>query len=820
MLMLNYGAMMLALVGAVCRGPGERACWLGFALFGGGYLALAHSQSYSPRAVLPTITAVEFVGSSLSVKLDRGPRDPRDGWNSLPPTYRIVHCLWALGLGLLGCFLAGLIAPSRPIVQTPTDEMRSRQPLSNVRWTGPVLIGLAGFWIVALAATVGRWPAPGIWAGVSFLLACGVLGLVALAAAFGRGHQREVWLGAALFGFAYLALTFGKSQCFIVAPHLPTERLINRLLRPAGPPIHSDFPDFTSEALQAVGNQEILKKLDQPIPMHFNEDTPLEDVLRYIRQATADVNFPGIPMYVDPVGLQNAGKTMTSTVRNLNLGAIPVRDGLRLCLKQLDLGFSVRDGFITISDADSAAIPVYEDPVQVVGHSLLALMAATVAQRGRVCLCPCAAARPNGACERDRRELAVTCTSGFAIVGSALAALLGLAACTGTPDENWAGMSLLATCGVLMLATIGACCRNAGERPGLLGFAGFGWGYFALARWYSFHEGPMPTACWLPGAGTIHNDLLALPPQVRIVHDAWALLIAVIGSALAGRLFVDLSACEPDHPDEMVAREGAAGWWRWPAFAGLIALGLVAVAAVLAGGRREPKSWAGAAFFLTWSVLGVAALGAVCTRGSRRQAWVGAVSFGIGYLMLAFSAVVAMELPTNHLLNAIFRPGGPTTASERLDDDLTNDAESQRVRRALREPIAVHFPEQTPLQVILDHIKKAIQGSLGKELAVFADMERGRKVSVIVGKSVVTIDHVNVSADDALRLCLGQVGLRYKVQSGHVRILHDAYEPLPFEEDPVMIAGHSLLALVVAALGGVAAPFVASVSSRHGKRQP
>ena len=97
-----------------------------------------------------------------------------------------------------------------------------------------------------MAATVGRWPAPGIWAGVSFLLTCGLLGMAALGAAFGRGRDREPWLGAALFGFGYLALTFGKSQLFIVAPHLPTEALINRLLRPGGPPIQSHFPDFTT----------------------------------------------------------------------------------------------------------------------------------------------------------------------------------------------------------------------------------------------------------------------------------------------------------------------------------------------------------------------------------------------------------------------------------------------------------------------------------------------------------------------------------------------------------------------------------------------
>ena len=51
---------------------------------------------------------------------------------------------------------------------------------------------------------------------------------------------------------------------------------------------------------------------------------------------------------------------------------------LRLCLKQLGLGYTVRSGFLMISDEDSASVPVYEDPVQVVGHSLLALVAAAV----------------------------------------------------------------------------------------------------------------------------------------------------------------------------------------------------------------------------------------------------------------------------------------------------------------------------------------------------------------------------------------------------------------------------------------------------------
>ena len=374
MLMLTCGVLMLGVVGAVCRGPHERAWCLGFTLFGGGYLALAHATAFSPNP-LPTITLAEFIGSGLGGKIARWNSGP-DGWNSLSPTTRILHCLWTLALALLGCVLAGLlVAGTAAPSPSPNVETRLVQRLLRSRWKRPVLIGLTGFWVLALAATVGRWPGPGLWAGASFLLACGLLGLAALAAAFSRGRDREAWLGAALFGFAYLALTFGKSQLFIVAPHLPTEGMINGLLRPGGPPIQSDFPEFTTHDFVTVKNRALMRKLDQPIPFHFLEDTALEEVLRYVRRATADVNFPGIPIYVDPVGLYNSEQTLNSKVR-IDRDAITVRDGLRLCLKQLDLGFSVRQGFVVISDGNSATVPIYEDPVQVVGHSLLALIAA------------------------------------------------------------------------------------------------------------------------------------------------------------------------------------------------------------------------------------------------------------------------------------------------------------------------------------------------------------------------------------------------------------------------------------------------------------
>ena len=63
-----------------------------------------------------------------------------------------------------------------------------------------------------------------------------------------------------------------------------------------------------------VKSQQILAKLEEPISMSFHDETPLEDVLKYVKQATTTNTYSGIPIYVDPLGLQEAEKTMKSTV--------------------------------------------------------------------------------------------------------------------------------------------------------------------------------------------------------------------------------------------------------------------------------------------------------------------------------------------------------------------------------------------------------------------------------------------------------------------------------------------------------------------------
>jgi hypothetical protein len=100
----------------------------------------------------------------------------------------------------------------------------------------------------------------------------------------------------------------------------------------------------------------ILAKLEEPVSMSFANETPLEDVLKYVKAASVGPNDSGIPIYVDPVGLQEADRTLRSTV-TLDLEGVPLKTTLRLLLKQLGLAYTVGDGLLTITSESSANTP-------------------------------------------------------------------------------------------------------------------------------------------------------------------------------------------------------------------------------------------------------------------------------------------------------------------------------------------------------------------------------------------------------------------------------------------------------------------------------
>jgi RNA polymerase sigma factor (sigma-70 family) len=100
-------------------------------------------------------------------------------------------------------------------------------------------------------------------------------------------------------------------------------------------------------------SQRIHSKLDDRLTFSFAQDTTIEDVLKYIKEMTKSSELPtGIPIYVDPLGLQEAEKTMASVV-TINLEGVPLRRTLQLILKQLGLIYFIDDGMIYITTPDS-----------------------------------------------------------------------------------------------------------------------------------------------------------------------------------------------------------------------------------------------------------------------------------------------------------------------------------------------------------------------------------------------------------------------------------------------------------------------------------
>ncbi len=88
-----------------------------------------------------------------------------------------------------------------------------------------------------------------------------------------------------------------------------------------------------------------------PSPPRSQTKRPWKTCSETIKNASQGEKGPSLPIYVDPVGLQEAEKTMASTVK-IDLDGVPLKTTLRLMLKQLGLAYCVRDGVLIISSPD------------------------------------------------------------------------------------------------------------------------------------------------------------------------------------------------------------------------------------------------------------------------------------------------------------------------------------------------------------------------------------------------------------------------------------------------------------------------------------
>lgn len=101
--------------------------------------------------------------------------------------------------------------------------------------------------------------------------------------------------------------------------------------------------------------EELAAVLEMRVPMSFPRGTSLGELVKHITKATSGPNYAGIPIYVDPFGLQEAEKSMDSMI-TIDIQGRPLSQSLRLALRGLGLDYRPSEGLLIISDAGGGPI--------------------------------------------------------------------------------------------------------------------------------------------------------------------------------------------------------------------------------------------------------------------------------------------------------------------------------------------------------------------------------------------------------------------------------------------------------------------------------
>ncbi|SIO65995.1 RNA polymerase sigma factor, sigma-70 family [Singulisphaera sp. GP187] len=121
----------------------------------------------------------------------------------------------------------------------------------------------------------------------------------------------------------------------------------------------TDFGEVGPVSVESK-NRLIHKMLDEEIEADF-ENIPLGDLLKHIKKSSTGPNDNGIPIYVEPAGLSEAGQTMESP-RSISVATkIKIRDLLTMALSHDGLSFAVKDGLLIIDSRTAIAQIRLED---------------------------------------------------------------------------------------------------------------------------------------------------------------------------------------------------------------------------------------------------------------------------------------------------------------------------------------------------------------------------------------------------------------------------------------------------------------------------
>jgi RNA polymerase sigma factor (sigma-70 family) len=456
---------------------------------------------------------------------------------------------------------------------------------------------------------------------------------------------------------------------------------------------------------KSPGTKAVLSKLEQPVAMKYPDETPLERVIADIVAATKGPNDAGIPIYVDPDGLDKAEKTMTSLV-TMDVAGVPLRTTLRLLLGQLGLSYSVHDGLLIVSDPDDIDWWLLDEPSVIVF---------------------------------DR-------SPGTRAILAKLKQPVGLDYSKDTPLQEV--VSDLTKASGIPIGVDPAGLKVVEETMAstvhLAGVKGV----------------PLRTALWLllkqlGLAYYVENDRLTISDQESVVNDKqseWGFKKAVIAGDRSPRTTAILIKLEQPiawkYPDEVPLKQVV--WDITKATQGPNGAGLPIYVSPLGFNSVEQ----------TMNML-VAPAFPEGTRSPLR---------------------VSLRLLLNRLGMDFYVQDGLVivTGADLVDDDLRKapvvaldqSPGTRAVLARLDQPIAMKYPGLTPLDRVISDIREATQAANDPGIPIELD-SNGLQAAGKTLSAPVTIDLVGVPLRTTLRLMLGQLGLDYYVEDGRLRISDD-----------------------------------------------
>jgi hypothetical protein len=860
---LTCGILCLAVVGACFKQGRERAWWVGFAVFGWGYLTFTFAFFLSSNFeglvmrpglpwVIPLIGLHERIASALG-----------QGNESFTPFLQISACGCVLICAVIGAALARYaFAASTPAsgADTPADVTNELPRIRRRRSGAVVAIAAILFAVLAIVAITRGTEE---WSDAVLLLTAGYLSTAVIAAVFGPKTSRFAWLAAALVGWGYLILALDPPALRRMAGEVELPKVATTTaLKGASTrvPFLRDVlkPPFDRDPVSKL----VMDALETTFPAELGPDrgTTVGSAIEDFKAITKRDSLPaGIRFKLDEESLGDGRELLESRiVDRIEADKFSIKTALSLILKRHELEYVVVNGRVLILGGNyRTQFLKPPDAFERVGDCVFALLAAGLGYAG--CgLLDVARWRRNGRKTRDRQArigihrrqpppsdntaggsaprfrplvwlvLFVGLLSAVAIGGYALR----------VGSHQGASALFFVTCGVLFFAITGAICGQDRARISWLACAAIGWSYFLWAipilqisdeildgarlrprpptllaiAWLRTKIGPAAPAAK-------HMVFFDRDPYLNIGDCLFTLLFAALGG-------IAVSVWHRAVQKQSTPRTGArstVGPGRVNSLQRIIAVLGVAVAiatwaawAIATGS----ETCSNAIFLLTCGVLATFALGAATNCRPLRARWFGAALFGWAYLWLAFDTPAFRPMQGEPILSGLMTTPHFEDARARvpfLRDLLKTPSQRDPANRAIYQALDQPFParvrpDDDPRLGDLFNLARSASRSqvLPKGIPISANPSELVESEVSLTSQIdLDLEPGEVRIGRALELTLGELNMAYFVKRGAV-IIVDSDHARDFAEsyDPFQRVGHGLLALIAAAIG-CAASFIA-----------